>query len=218
MNDSTAALAVLAGLALRLAVPILITVLVVAGLSSLDRRWQVEGRRVPLKIKSLVAGRPRDVRRRSARPAAATSPLYLVGKYFAFQAAIWKKNAWRARSSCRRRCRRMPKCAIRGDAKMLRRFERLLIATATAVLAAGATLLIARAQDPTPSLPSPSGQQAPPCCCRTAVERMEGRDRWRGPHIPQGLEQPGSAGRLSRVPRHQLRSGDGYMAGGRCGV
>jgi len=50
MNDSTAALAVLAGLALRLAVPILITVLVVAGLSSLDRRWQIEARRAPLKI------------------------------------------------------------------------------------------------------------------------------------------------------------------------
>lgn len=62
---------------------------------------------------------------------------------------------------------------------MLRRFERLLIATATAVLAAGATLLIARAQDPTPVVPSPSGQQAPACvACHT-----EFASEWKdGPH------------------------------------
>ena len=62
---------------------------------------------------------------------------------------------------------------------MLRRFERLLIATATAVLAAGATLLIARAQDPTPAVPSPSGQQAPACvACHT-----EFASEWKdGPH------------------------------------
>ena len=50
MNETTAALAILAGLALRLAVPILVTVLVVVGLSRLDRHWQTEAQRVPLKI------------------------------------------------------------------------------------------------------------------------------------------------------------------------
>ena len=62
---------------------------------------------------------------------------------------------------------------------MLRRSERLLIATAIAVLAAGATLLIARAQDPTPAAPAPSGQQTPPCvACHT-----EFANEWKaGPH------------------------------------
>jgi hypothetical protein len=50
MNDSTAALAVLAGLALRLAVPMLLTALVVLALSRLDRHWQSEGERAPLKV------------------------------------------------------------------------------------------------------------------------------------------------------------------------
>ena len=50
MNNSTAALAVLVGLALRLAVPILITLLLVLVLSRLDRHWQMEGERVPLRV------------------------------------------------------------------------------------------------------------------------------------------------------------------------
>ena len=50
MNDSAAALAVLIGLALRLAVPILLTVLVVLVLARLDRRWQVEAEHAPLKV------------------------------------------------------------------------------------------------------------------------------------------------------------------------
>jgi hypothetical protein len=41
MNDTSAALAVLIGLTFRLAVPILITILVVLGLARLDRHWQV---------------------------------------------------------------------------------------------------------------------------------------------------------------------------------
>jgi hypothetical protein len=42
MNDTSAALAVLVGLALRLAVPVLITVLVVMALARLDRHWRSE--------------------------------------------------------------------------------------------------------------------------------------------------------------------------------
>ena len=45
MNGSSAALAILLGLALRLAVPILLTVLVVLLLSRLDKRWQIEAER-----------------------------------------------------------------------------------------------------------------------------------------------------------------------------
>jgi hypothetical protein len=43
MSDTSAALAVLTGLAVRLMIPILITVLVVLVLTSLDRHWQTEG-------------------------------------------------------------------------------------------------------------------------------------------------------------------------------
>lgn len=43
MNDTSAALAVLTGLALRLLIPILITVVIVFVLTRLDRRWQSEG-------------------------------------------------------------------------------------------------------------------------------------------------------------------------------
>lgn len=50
MNDSTAALAVLTGLALRLLIPILITGLIVVGLSRLDKRWQTEALPSPLQI------------------------------------------------------------------------------------------------------------------------------------------------------------------------
>jgi hypothetical protein len=42
MSDTSAALAVLTGLAVRLMIPILITVLVVIVLTSLDKRWQTE--------------------------------------------------------------------------------------------------------------------------------------------------------------------------------
>ena len=42
MNDTSAALAVLIGLGVRLAVPILITVLAVVALARLDRHWQSE--------------------------------------------------------------------------------------------------------------------------------------------------------------------------------
>ena len=50
MNNSTAALSVLVGLALRMAVPILLTLLHVLVLSRLDRHWQMEGERVPLRV------------------------------------------------------------------------------------------------------------------------------------------------------------------------
>jgi hypothetical protein len=43
MNDTAAALAVLTGLAVRLMIPILVTVLVVLVLTRLDRRWQTQG-------------------------------------------------------------------------------------------------------------------------------------------------------------------------------
>ena len=43
MSDTSAALAVLTGLAVRLMIPILITVLVVLILTRLDRHWQTEG-------------------------------------------------------------------------------------------------------------------------------------------------------------------------------
>jgi hypothetical protein len=42
MTDTSAALAVLTGLAVRLMIPILITVLVVFTLTRLDKRWQTE--------------------------------------------------------------------------------------------------------------------------------------------------------------------------------
>jgi hypothetical protein len=50
MNSTPAALAVLIGLGLRLAVPVLITVLVVFALGRLDRHWQTEARNVPLQV------------------------------------------------------------------------------------------------------------------------------------------------------------------------
>ena len=51
---------------------------------------------------------------------------------------------------------------------MFRRVERLLIALTFAVLAAGVTLIIARAQDPTPVPPSQPAQQSPACvACHT---------------------------------------------------
>jgi len=51
MNDSSAALAVLTGLAVRLMIPILITVVVVLALTHLDKRWRSEGSTVPLMVK-----------------------------------------------------------------------------------------------------------------------------------------------------------------------
>lgn len=42
MNDTSAALAVLIGLAIRIAIPVLITVLAVLMLARLDRHWQTE--------------------------------------------------------------------------------------------------------------------------------------------------------------------------------
>ena len=50
MNSTSAALAVLLGLAVRLAAPILITVLVVFALGRLDRHWQAEAKNVTLKV------------------------------------------------------------------------------------------------------------------------------------------------------------------------
>jgi len=50
MNSTAAALAVLIGLAVRLAVPILITVLVVFALGRLDRHWRTEAENMPLKV------------------------------------------------------------------------------------------------------------------------------------------------------------------------
>jgi hypothetical protein len=42
MNDTSTALAVLVGLSLRIAVPVLITIVAVLALSRLDRHWQSE--------------------------------------------------------------------------------------------------------------------------------------------------------------------------------
>lgn len=42
MNDSSAALAVLVGLTLRIAIPVLITIVAVLALSRLDRQWRSE--------------------------------------------------------------------------------------------------------------------------------------------------------------------------------
>jgi hypothetical protein len=50
MNDTTAALAVLLGLVMRLAIPVLITALVVFALRKLDSRWRAEGSDRPLKV------------------------------------------------------------------------------------------------------------------------------------------------------------------------
>jgi hypothetical protein len=51
MNDSSAALAVLTGLAVRLMIPILVTGFIVLVLARLDRRWQTEGSAAPLRVK-----------------------------------------------------------------------------------------------------------------------------------------------------------------------
>jgi len=50
MNDINSLFVVAIGLALRFAVPILITALAVAFLRKLDARWQAESRNVPLNL------------------------------------------------------------------------------------------------------------------------------------------------------------------------
>jgi hypothetical protein len=50
VNNSAAAFAVLVGLAVRLAVPILLTVLVIIGLRSIDQHWRIEAEQAPLKV------------------------------------------------------------------------------------------------------------------------------------------------------------------------
>lgn len=50
MSQTTAALAVILGLLVRLALPILVTALVIAFLRQLDARWQSEARYAPLKV------------------------------------------------------------------------------------------------------------------------------------------------------------------------
>ena len=50
MSDTSAALAVLTGLAVRLMIPILITVIVVLLLTRLDRRWQTEATTVASRV------------------------------------------------------------------------------------------------------------------------------------------------------------------------
>lgn len=50
MNDASAASAVLIGLAVRLVIPILITLLVVTVLLRLDRRWQSEADAHPIRV------------------------------------------------------------------------------------------------------------------------------------------------------------------------
>jgi len=63
MSETPAALAVLTGLALRLMIPILITVLVVLALTSLDRRWRTEATTTASKVQKPVCW---DVKRCSA--------------------------------------------------------------------------------------------------------------------------------------------------------
>jgi hypothetical protein len=65
MNSSSAALAVLAGLALRLAVPVLLTAVVVLALRKLDGLWQREGRNSGLKVE-----KPRCWQSRGCSPTA----------------------------------------------------------------------------------------------------------------------------------------------------
>jgi len=50
MNDTSAAFAVLTGLALRLLIPILVTGFIVVALSRLDKRWRGEGTTNRLKV------------------------------------------------------------------------------------------------------------------------------------------------------------------------
>jgi hypothetical protein len=50
MNGSSGALAILLGLTLRLAIPILLTVLVVQILARLDRHWRAEAERGPVQV------------------------------------------------------------------------------------------------------------------------------------------------------------------------
>ncbi len=50
MNPHSAALAVVLGVLVRLALPILVTALVIAVLRRLDARWQAEARYAPLKV------------------------------------------------------------------------------------------------------------------------------------------------------------------------
>ena len=52
MNDINSLLAVLAGLAVRFAIPILVTALAVAFLRKLDARWQSEGERILLNVET----------------------------------------------------------------------------------------------------------------------------------------------------------------------
>ncbi len=68
MNNTTAVLALLVGLGLRLAVPILVTVLVIMALARLDRHWQTEADLMTLavqkpecwKMRNCSAGSRRD--------------------------------------------------------------------------------------------------------------------------------------------------------------
>ncbi len=50
MLPSTAALAVITGFLVRLAVPVLVTVMVIVALRRLDSRWQSEARYAPVKV------------------------------------------------------------------------------------------------------------------------------------------------------------------------
>lgn len=52
MNDINSLLAVVIGLAVRLAIPILFTALAVAFLRKLDARWQAEGENVPSDVEA----------------------------------------------------------------------------------------------------------------------------------------------------------------------
>lgn len=62
---------------------------------------------------------------------------------------------------------------------MLSRFERILIAATVALLAAGVTLVIARAQNPTPVAPGEAVQQSPAC---TACHTEFAAEWQKGPH------------------------------------
>ncbi len=50
MNDAGSVLAITTGLALRLAIPIVVTALSVLALRKLDSQWQIEARQTPLKV------------------------------------------------------------------------------------------------------------------------------------------------------------------------
>jgi hypothetical protein len=98
MNDSSAALAVLTGLAVRLMIPILITGFIVLVLARLDRRWQTEGSADPWRVKKPECWKTQHCPAGAARTALLTlliclpAGLPITGGYL-------NESVWHARCS-----------------------------------------------------------------------------------------------------------------------